>query len=434
VGAALLGSCKPGVVPQNRPKPAARDEIAAMLAGRAAKLAAGDADGYLAAMDPAARELEQPIAAGASSVPLTGFQFVIRDTIPNQATIPPVRVDLEYEYKGLPADNVFGIQLVYAFGKSRGVRGEVAAPRAEQLHTLEAAIPPRSEEWKITSASLASGEVLPVWATGAVGAARSAHFLALFRPGANSPDATLALAERAREALAPKLTFPLEPAFLTIFARNEAEYTAISSRGAPASAIAQAETTFSLTHSKISVRNRLILVNLEEMSSEPAAVETFQHELAHLALAPDTRPFTPSWVTEGSAMYLAGTRPVDAWRSGVHKGSFDLVTLDSLTTSAALGAHDPTGKAASVEYAYSAAAAGYLIETFGQEKFWSFYRFYAGIPPAYVYDKIPGGSESEVALTALAREVTQKALTASFALDSAALDLRVREWIERQAG
>jgi hypothetical protein len=383
-----------------------------MLAGRAAKLAAADADGYLAVMDPAARGLEQPVAAGASSVPLTGLQFVIRDTIPNQATVPPLRVDLEYEYKGLPADNVFGIQLIYAFRKLGGPGGL----------------------WKITSASLAPGEVLPVWATGAVGTARSAHFLALFRPGVSNPGGTLALAERAREALAPKLTFPLEPAFLTILAGNKAEYIAESSRGAPASAIAQAETTFSLTRSKISVRNRLILVNLEEMSSEPAAVETFQHELAHLALAPDTRPFTPSWVTEGSAMYLAGTRPVDAWRSGVRKRSFDLVTLDSLTTSAALGAHDPTGKAASVEYAYSAAAADYLIETFGQEKFWSFYRFYAGVAPAYVYDKVPGGNDSEVALTALAHEVTQKALASSFALDSAALDLRVRDWIKRQAG
>ena len=91
----------------------------------------------------------------------------------------------------------------------------------------------------------------------------------------------------------------------------------------------------------------------------------FQHELAHLTLTRHDGPYTPGWVNEGAAMYLAAERRVDDWRYALDEGLFDGVSI------AAMG--DEAGLADGIEYAYANAAVLVLVEEFGVERFFDFY-------------------------------------------------------------
>lgn len=380
-----------------------------MLSSRARALLAGDAEGYLAPLESQVRATEQAIAAGATGVPIEEVRFSVNPSARphDENSFRSARVDLVLRYQGLPPDNFFRVQFEYDLER-------------------------RQLGWAVTNSTVVAGSQLPIWATGPIATARFLHFLAFFRPGLPGPQGVLDLAERARVGLVEKLTFPLDETHLVLLAATRAEYQQMTEGSVPVSAVARAETTYEISREKITAEGRQIVVNLELLGSGETALETLRHELAHLALFRDTRPFTPAWVGESAAMYLAGTRPVSTWRRGIRQGRFDQISFAELNRAAGLGLHDPLGVAASFEYAYAAAAAWYLTEEFGSEAYWTFYRYYAQVPADEVYDRIPTGRESE-ALGGLAHETTGSALRQVFGLDEAGLDMRVRSWIRDQA-
>lgn len=382
-----------------------------MLTRRASSLERGDAEGFLQPLAEEARRAEQPIADGADQVPLAGVEFSIAEA--NQASktsFPGLELDLVYRYDRLSPDNVFRIPLRYDVERVGG-------------------------RWEILTSRLAADATLPVWATASIDTATSDHFLALYPPGLD-PGPSLSEAEDARSRLEPKLDFSLDTVHLILLARDRAEYESMSAQASPVSAVAQAETIFAISRTRIAAEGRLIVVNLQRIG-DSGAVETLQHELGHLALAVHTRPFTPAWVGESAAMYLADTRPTSAWRQGASSGRFDSLSFTQLTPRLSLGQHDASGASASFEYAYSAAAAWYLVETFGAAKFWDFYRSYSEIPAAEVHTRISNpaqGEATESALSQLAVSTTQASLQRVFALTERDLDSRVRAWIGAHIG
>lgn len=403
------------------PVPAAdlKGQIQRFLDSRANRLRSGDVKGYLGRLGPQARQLEDPIATGSRAVPLSQLAFRLDassfpalEDIRSRDRLDGLKVDLIYRYDGLPVDNKFRISLYYDLAR-------------------------RGNGWTIPSASLQPGSSLPVWATGAVETRRSDHFLALFRPGLADPGRTLQQAEAARAQLEGKMTFSLDDRYLLLIAANEPEYQTMSGAGVgPVSPIAQVETSYEVTPQRIRVQDRQIVVNNSRVQ-DGSSQETFRHELGHLAVAQYTRPFTPAWVSESAAMYLAGTRNVTAWREGLRERKFDSVTIDQLTRAANLGEHYASPEAASLEYSYSAAAAWYLVETFGAASYWNFYRSYSQVPSAELYRRLTAGSkslESAGAITSLAVSTTTAALQRFFQLDPALMDLRMREWMGRQSG
>lgn len=191
--------------------------------------------------------------------------------------------------------------------------------------------------------------------------------------------------------------------------------------------VAQANTSFKATPQNISIEGRYMVVNLEALEQEQTALQTFKHELAHLALAKMTSPITPGWVSESAAMYLAGQRT--NWTQRVARGNFDSVSFAELSRTRHLGEQDPTGQVAAVQYSYAAAAAGYLVETLGLDKYWAFYGSYASVPASAVYRSLPAtGSADGPQLADLTSTTTSDQLKDVYGLTFAQLDTAVRKW------
>jgi hypothetical protein len=244
------------------------------LEERTRLLEAKNIQGFLAQSSPAAQEFERPIAIGAVAVPLTGLDFRLDKSSMRDrgGSLTGIRVDLLYRYEGLPDDNSFRITLVYDFRELDG-------------------------KWSVVAAT-----------SGPIQTRQSEHFLALFRPELDNPDRILREAEEARGQLDGKITFPLEDKYVILVARDDAEYENMSSAVlGPVSAIAQVETSYEVTPDSIRVLSRQMVINSKKLYEDGAALETLRHELGHLAVAQYTRPFTPAWVSESAAMYLAGT-------------------------------------------------------------------------------------------------------------------------------
>jgi len=376
-------------------------------------LAAKDIQGFLSTASPAAQEVERPIAIGAVAVPVTGLkmrphQSALRDP---DAALTEIQVDLLYRYEGLPEDNSFRISFLYDFAEVEGT-------------------------WTVTNAVLRPGTGLPVWASGPIQSKQSEHFLALYRPELPDPDRILREAEEARAQLDGKITFPLENRYVVIIARDDEEYLTMSSATlGPVSAIAQVETSYEVTPQTIRVLSRQMVINSRKLHQDGAALETLRHELGHLAVAQYTRPFTPAWVSESAAMYLAGTRPVAIWRNGLRRNRFDGINIERLTRAANLGEHETSREGASLEYAYSAAAAWYLVDTFGAETYWDFYRSYSEVPAQELYDRLPENTttpEGRQAIEGLAVSTTTESLLRLFNLDPQSLDREIRGWMTAQ--
>ena len=370
-------------------------------------------EGYLADLVPQAQEVERSIASGANNAPLQDLSLKLdRGSVKGPAdVVKGAKVDFGFRYAGLPEDNTFRIGFLYDLART-------------------------DEGWKVSSSSLRSGSFKPVWATGPIETQTSEHFLALHRPGLPNPSRIMREAEQARAQLDGKITFALEGKYLLVIAKDEAEYGDMSSATlGPVSAIAQVETSYEVTPESIRVLSRQMVVNDKKLHQDGSALETFRHELGHLAVAQFTRPFTPAWVSESAAMYLAGTRPVSIWQQGASQRKFDAVTIERLTRAANLGEHNSSREGASLEYAYSSAAAWYLIEAFGPEKYWNFYRSYANVAPAELYELLPEQTESaqsERAIEALAVATTNASLQTFFGLSPASLDAAVRDWMAKQ--
>jgi hypothetical protein len=389
------------------------DRLENFLDERVERLQAKDIQGFLAPSSPAAQEFERPIAIGAVAVPLAGLDLRLdKGALQERGnSLNGVRVDLVYRYEGLPEDNAFRINLAYDFAEVDG-------------------------KWGVTSAGLKPGAALPVWASGPIQTKQSEHFLALYRPELTDSDRILREAEEARSQLDGKITFPLEDKYVILVARDDAEYLTMSSAMlGPVSAIAQVETSYEVTPDTIRVLSRQMVINSRKLHEDGTALETLRHELGHLAVAQYTRPFTPAWVSESAAMYLAGTRPESIWRNGLSRNRFDGINIERLTRASNLGEHDSSREGASLEYAYSAAAAWYLVETFGAERYWEFYRSYADVPARDLYERLPENtavSSGEQAIEALAVTTTGGALHQLFALDQVTLDQAIRSWMQAQ--
>lgn len=388
---ALVGSaCAPHGPADERDTPLG--QVRLLLRNRAAALDRGDVEGYLAAVAPGARAVEEPIARGGASVPLSYANATFnlgRSSRQPDARFTNLVVEVVFRYEGLPEDNLFRFELSYDIER-------------------------RGPGWLITRAAHTGEIPPPVWATGPVQVARSAHFLALFRPGLTTATAALDRAEQARARLAPRLaSVQSDPTDLVVLARDRVEYEQML--GGPRSE--ESVGVASVTLLPLSLpENRQIFVNLERLLGSRRGragghgggldtVEVFQHELAHLALARLADPSIPGWVGEGAAMYLAGERRIDEWTDGLERGAFDKLSFVELGSEDALSD--------STQYAYANAGVSYLIEAFGPARFWDFYSGFRPLAASADFEDDPGGT--------LLRE--------QYGIDARQLDTRAREWM-----
>lgn len=360
---------------------------------RARLLAAHDSQAFLESVDPAAREVEELLVRGFEAVPAESPSYEVQADSLSKTGPATYRVStrLLYRYRDFPQNNSFSFPLAYTLVVNPSVR--IVESKADKP---------------------------PIWATGPVEQYSSQHFLSLSRPGLSGVDELAGVAETAYGYLQGRIPAKLEERLLMVLAPDAAEFELFSG-GADSSNLgraAQVKGSIEVEPGTVTISGRHMIVNLQQLALDRNGPETLRHELAHLALALETRPTTPGWLAEGAALYLAGSRPRQAVAAGMR--------LTELSRTSQLGAHEGSDSAA--EYAYAAAAVWYLVETHGEQRFWDLYSFFAGRPAMELYEAF---RRSEEGLVPLRVELTQEAVGAVYGLTLADLDQAVGDWIAK---
>ncbi|MBW3591747.1 MAG: hypothetical protein KY393_07875 [Actinobacteria bacterium] len=386
-------------------------EVQQMLDRRAEALNSADLNSFRGPVAPEHRKVEEPVAQRILALPVKDISFELQTgTVANTFPMTGVSAELTYRFEGTPQTNTFSIPVTYGFD---------GPPDAPVI--AEAAI---------------DTDQLPPWFGQHTGVSSTEHFLALHRPGTEGVQQVLEVAEAARTELQRSVPADLDPVFVVVLAGDDVDYQRVTGRDLleELPRVARAITRFSITPELYQARYRHLVVNLDRMEREGTGPQTFQHELVHLALASVTRPITPGWVSEGAAMYVANQRP--NWTQRVTTGSFDTASIEELSNSSQLGGERPSGERAGLEYAYAAGAAFYLIDRFGEDAFWSFYRDFAAVPPGLIYDALPTVPQppGEGSLAELTAGTTARLIEENFGLSFDQLDRGIRTYIAASSG
>jgi len=346
-----LGRGRPATASPNEP-------IQVLLRERAKRLLAGDVDGYLAPLGAEAAAFEGPIARVAVTLPLDRIDMTVNEAnISDDGTkFRQASVWLTYNFKDLPADNPFRVRFLNDIDRQQD--GTWVITKSKFDNRLNIPPPP------------------PLWPKGPVEITRSPHFLVMARPGVPRVAEATALAEKAYDALLPKLPLETDGHALLVLARDGKEF--VENYG-PKEATAVNQSLCSpvpgSTDTLCRPEERLVMADLSDIltigvvkkqgtenTGSPDGV--FQHELAHLALSRFTRECTTLWVAEGAAMLLAGERRTDEWKLRVGSGQLNDLRLNAKPFS----------------YGFANAAVLYLVETFSAEKFFDFYQNFKNLP------------------------------------------------------
>ena len=164
---------------------------------------------------------------------------------------------------------------------------------------------------------------------------------------------------------------------------------------------------------------------------------TIAHELTHLVLSPRTMPYTPAWVSEGAAMWVTADFARDALAEWYAGGGAAAGTLFELTGKTTFGGDDHTGDQTSIDYAYAAYLAKYLVETYGQERFVRFYNSFADVPFDTIRAKLPlsgGGSVFDASMGEIAQQVTPEKVQTAFGVDIDTLERDYETWLGAELG
>ena len=277
----------------------------------------------------------------------------------------------------------------------------------------------------------------PFWHLGDVAVTETPHFLIFIRPEAMTEQAVLQQEfEGAYETLS-KSGLPLESRYVAFFSGTDDRFADLTGAiGGQVLGVALAR--FDVGGEEIIVQSRAFYINgqaftnyADHLSPDDRQI-TIRHELVHLALSPYSRPFTPPWLAEGMAVFYAGQDTPEERRFLVEEGRLEEVNLEELTAAASLGEHDLLGERASTEYGYAGATIAYLIETYGEEAVFDFYRSYAAVSAVDVRDRMPLFGNPFVnsnVFQELSIELTRAAVQSYFGRTLADLDADVKAWL-----
>ncbi len=385
------------------------------LSQQADALLAGDTGTFLAGLDEGVQADLGDRFARLGRLPLAEFSLALEPEqnfrgVENE--LSGGLVEMRYRLDGVTEDNVF----VYNF-----------------VADLERAS--ADDSWAITA--LEPNRLPPFWWTGGFTLFETEHFLLLSR--AENEDFALAEAEveAAYEALAAQ-GLPLEERYVAYFTEAASDFYELTGTNR-ANLLGVALSTYETVDDVINVRNRAFYLNGEALADprrDPNERQTtITHELVHLAFAQSSRPYTPSWLSEGLAVHYSGEDSTEARTRLFTEGRMNEVDLVELTTLAELGEHDYLGETTNYRYIFSGATVGYLIETFGEQTLLDFYRAYAELPVEDVEGRMPRYQSAyavEAVFQELSEEFTAQSVQDFFGLTLTELDNTVKAWIAEQ--
>ncbi len=391
-------------------------ELTSVLERQANAILTGDLKAYLSTFAADLQQEQQAIFTRIQQLPLSTYQLslspstMLINSDVEKGRIKDIAVSLRYQLRGVSQDNPFQHSIRYTFVRQQ-------------------------DQWVIGSYELE--DVPPFWWTDDVIVQETPHFLILSRPGAEAILATVAQeCEQAYRDL--QITgLALEERFVMYFIPTRDDFerqTRLGSR-----TLGAALSLYNLAGEQIQAIGRAFYINGEAFTNQSddngafGRLATIRHELVHLALARETRFFTPIWLIEGAAMYFANQLTPDFRRSLVEDGWLDRLSLEQLTGEESLGDYDLLGRSVGYEYLFSGETVRYLIETYGMDSFLHFYRFFSNVPTDRVIDRMP---LFHVGLGAtfgnLSKELTPEALLDVYGITIAELDNAVKQRLREQ--
>jgi hypothetical protein len=394
------GSDRPDGSPAERTNPpGARPEaeLEALLTRRAKALEAGDVRRYAATATGAQRAEDREDARSARGLPL-------RDVRLSAGKIA---------VEGRRA--VLRVRSGYAL---RGIRGRFEADRT--LRAVQGA-----EGWRIRSE--ASRRQRHPWEVARFGTQRTRHFLVL-APKALATDGLEDALEAGYERMGQILAKGrLRQRYLVVVAADarQARRMTAGIRGvatlAAISDTAVREEGPAERVARVASLRLLVLWPSFAVLEPEGRQRVIAHELTHAALAGITSGRTPSWLVEGIALYVSGDLRIDSAAQLVAaqalgegasaRAARRALTLTGLSRPDAIARLGGEGQTAA--YAYSSAAAFYIVDRYGRKRFFD------------LYDRF---NEESLAGKAGA-ELTDRAVRRALGIGLVRLERDLRRWI-----
>lgn len=417
-----LSSADPGVQ--------AYREISALLNESARAVMEQDEAAYLATVSESIRPLHSYFFNRLSRLPKSDFQMKLlfppqlkgidvqrSDTI----STPTLDAQIRYNLSNISVDNPFVFDFSADFARVDG-------------------------RWMITN--LAPKRNQPFWWGQDFFLYETAHFLIFTRPDSVQNLQTLQAEVEVAYATLTALGIPLEQKYVAYFTGAEDSLYALTGM-ANTNLVGVALSRYDINgidrntgQRTINAINRAFYVNSEQFALNSAAGNPVEnsilrqsiitHELVHLAFSHDARPFTPPWISEGTAVYYSDQFALDSARVLALEGQFDQLNLTELTGLETLGDHDIIGQQTEMRYIYSGAAIRYLIETYGEAQVQTLFRAYASVPADYIEARMPAEQDAwttRSVFSAMSLELTNDYVLSYFGLTLPELDQRIKEWL-----
>ncbi|WP_322490118.1 hypothetical protein [Chloroflexus sp.] len=385
-----------------------------LLNRQAQAVMAGDLAGYLNTFASDVQPAQAAIFERSRQLPLADYRLALA---PNTFFVesewergekPLVTVNISYRWRGLPAENVFQHTLTYWFSR-------------------------QDDRWVVSR--YAVDRPAPFWWLDDVQVAESEHFLIFYRPAAADLANTVAAECAQVYAELQAAGLRLDSRFAVYVMVDPDDFREQTGQGART--LGLAIWNYFLLDERVQTQGWAFYLNGDSLTERDAVDNPFgrkatiKHEMVHLALARETMPFTPAWLIEGTAMYFAGQYRPELRQYLIREGEPDQISLAQLTAADQLGQFDFIGGSAGPEYLFSAAVVQYLIDTYGSERFWDFYRSFTHVPAERLRQALPLFSVMGSGLGAFRSEIVPEMLNAVYGLNLAELEAAVKAGLQQ---
>lgn len=399
----------PSALVQQPSAASAQPQVAQLLQQINDALKERDHDTYVAAFAPDLQAAQGVVFDQLGTLPLENITW--NAAANSQATLSP---------DGNALQN-YGIELRYQIA---GVD-----PKNPFVSTLTAQLTQTNGRWTITTLS---GQQ-PFWLYGPTTTRRSGAFLIFARPGM---DAELPAIEReaqqALEQVGRALPGRAQATNVMFVTGTDDEFSALTGRNGT-QFVGVATARFEMNADTLDVTNRAFFLNGAAFRSDSTQQRqrTITHELTHLVLASSTMPYTPAWLSEGAAMVVSNDLPAATLRRVQQTGGLDTLSIAALSSQTSFGgAAGATVDETSADYAYSAFLAKYLIDTYGADRFWALYDWFARVPVRDVRAALSGANNDfDTAMHTLAPTMTATNVQATYGVDLQTLDRNYKTWL-----
>jgi len=325
-----------------------------------------------------------------------------------------VMVELRYEFDGVSRENVFRSVLRCDFTREPKTGALIMRAQRTESHP-------------------------PFWTLGYVAFEATEHFLLFYRPGTASQDLlhkTIRQVESSYRAL-QKRKMTLENRYVAFFLPVKEDFIAFTGRD-PNKFNGVAATFFEEDDGQIRTGNRAMYINDHRFLVEQQTwglqdrQTTITHELVHLALAHDTRPYSPGWLVEGVALNYAKQMNSFTQHALGTRGWLNRVSLQELSQSPMVGKGMKNQEQITMQYYLSGEAVAWLTREFGDAKVIEFYRAFGELRPKEVKSFAPGGEFTAKAIPLITRKLTEHLVANHFGMTLAEVDVQVRTYVAKK--